>query len=393
VAEGEGESGPAAVRRAVAILEASDELRDDPRLLAWAAFGPLFLRDAHAGRGLIEHALERARGEVAVGILPSLLHHLARDQSTTDQWPAAEASFDEAIRLARETGQRSELGASLAGLAWLEARQGRADACRDHAEQAAALCEELGMAFYGAWAVQALGDLELGLGRPASAVPHHEAQAAGLRARGFVDVDLSPAPELVEAYLRLGRADEAAAAAAGYAGEAEAKGLPWALARAARCRALVADDPDEAATWFEEALRLHERTPDAFEEGRTRLAYGARLRRARKRVRAREQLRAAIETFEHLGAEPWADQAGIELAATGETARRRDASTLDELTPQELQVARLLADGMTTREAAAAVFLSPKTIEYHLGHVYRKLQINSREQLVEAFGSGRPPAR
>ena len=92
-----------------------------------------------------------------------------------------------------------------------------------------------------------------------------------------------------------------------------------------------------------------------------------------------------LEIFERLGAEPWAEQARAELAATGETARRRDPSTLDELTPQELQIARLLADGRTTREAAAAIFVSPKTVEYHLGHVYRKLEIHSRQELVAAF--------
>ncbi len=105
-------------------------------------------------------------------------------------------------------------------------------------------------------------------------------------------------------------------------------------------------------------------------------------------MRARDQLRAALEIFERLGAEPWADQAAAELAATGETARRRDASTLDELTPQEAQIARLLADGKTTRDAAAAVFISPKTVEYHLRHIYNKLGIHSRDELVAAF---KPP--
>jgi DNA-binding CsgD family transcriptional regulator len=133
---------------------------------------------------------------------------------------------------------------------------------------------------------------------------------------------------------------------------------------------------------FEEALALHQQTLDAFETARTRLAYGARLRRARKRVQAREQLRAALETFEALGPSPWADTSGVELAATGETARRRDPSTLGELTPQELQIALLLGDGKTTREAAASLFLSPKTIEYHLRSIYRKLAINSRDALA-----------
>jgi DNA-binding CsgD family transcriptional regulator len=384
VADGQGEDGAAAVRRAVEILEQSDELKDDPRLLAWTAFGPMYLREAD-GRALIDRAFERAREQAAVGALTTLLPYLARDQATTDQWAAAESSFDEAIRLARETGQRTELVVALSGLAQLEARQGQERACREHAAEARALSAELGMVLHGAWTLQGLGDLELGLGHVAAAVPHHETQLQELQARGIADVDVSPAPELVESYLRLGRGEEAAAAAAQYLTQAQAKGQPWALARAARCRGLLAEGAESEAA-FEEALELHERTPDGFETARTRLAYGARLRREGKRVRAREQLRAALELFEHLGAHPWADQATAELAASGETARRRDASTLDDLTPQELQIARLLAAGNTTREVAAAVFLSPKTIEYHLGHVYRKLGIHSREELAAAVG-------
>jgi DNA-binding CsgD family transcriptional regulator len=203
---------------------------------------------------------------------------------------------------------------------------------------------------------------------------------------GIADVDLSPAPELVEAYLRLGQREAAAAEAEEYALAAAAKGQPWALARAARSRGLVADD-DAFASCFEDALAQHARTLDLFETARTQLAYGGRLRRARQRVRAREHLRAAHATFDRLGAATWAEAASAELAATGETARRRDATTLDELTPQELQIALLLAEGKTTREAAAAVFLSPKTVEYHLRHVYRKLGIRSREELAAAFSS------
>ena len=277
---------------------------------------------------------------------------------------------------------------SLAGLAWLEARQGREAACREHAAEAASLCAEFGAGFFVVWAIQALGDLELALGHPAASVVHHEAQRNEMRTCGIADADLSPAPELVEAYQRLGRSDDAAAVATDFLARAEAKGQPWALARAARCRGLLAES-DELDTWFQQALRLHGRTADAFETGRTRLAYGARLRRTRQRIRARAELHAALETFERLGAEPWAVQARAELAATGETARRRDASTLDELTPQELQIAQLLANGHTTREAAAALFLSPKTVEYHLNHVYRKLAIRTREELARALPASR----
>jgi DNA-binding CsgD family transcriptional regulator len=192
---------------------------------------------------------------------------------------------------------------------------------------------------------------------------------------------MSPEPELVDAYLRLGRAADAGAAAERYAERAYAKGQPWAIARAERCRGLVGADFEPH---FEAALHAHAQTPDTFETARTQLAYGARLRRERQRVRAREQLRAALESFDRLGPSPWAETAGAELAATGETARRREPSTLGDLTPQELQIALLLAEGRTTREAAAALFLSPKTIEYHLRSVYRKLAINSREALAQA---------
>ena len=105
-------------------------------------------------------------------------------------------------------------------------------------------------------------------------------------------------------------------------------------------------------------------------------------------------LRAALTTFDALGAAPWADRASAELEATGETARRRDASSLDQLTPQELRIALMLAEGSTTRQAAAALYLSPKTVEYHLRHVYLKLGVNSRTALAAALrAAGAGPER
>ena len=188
----------------------------------------------------------------------------------------------------------------------------------------------------------------------------------------------------MEALLRLGREDRARPVAEALLAAAQAKGQPWSLARAVRGVALVAAN-DQLAAAFGAALAEHARTPNAIETARTRLAYGEQLRRARNRVLARPELRAALDVFERLDARPWAERARAELAATGETVRRRDPSTLDKLTPQELQIALLLAGGKTTREAAAALFLSPKTIEYHLRHVYIKLGIHSREELARAL--------
>ncbi|MEO8688731.1 MAG: LuxR C-terminal-related transcriptional regulator, partial [Solirubrobacteraceae bacterium] len=382
-------AGAEAIHGAIALAEGSAELQDDLKLVPWMALAPVFLREAGAGRSLLDHALATARARAAVGALPFALNLIARDQATGDRAAVAESTYREAIDLARESGQRTELAFGLAGLAWLQARRGREQECRALVAEALTLSRELGSRLYDVWAAAALGELELALGEEAKAVGHFEHQRELLREVAITDADLSPAAELVDTYLRLGRGEDAKRVAAEFTAAAEAKGQPWSLARALRCRGLLAVDAALAAR-FEAALRQHANTPDAFEEARTRLAYGQRLRRARQRVLAREQLHAAAGAFERLDSRPWADRARAELAASGATLRRRDPSTIDELTPQELQIALLLGEGKTTREAAAALFLSPKTIEYHLRHVYMKLGIHSREELAVAL-AGRPP--
>ena len=345
--------------------------------------------EAATGRSLLEHALQTARARAAVGVLPFALNLIARDQATTDRWAVAEATYQEAIDLARESGQQTELAFGLAGLAWLQARRGREQECRACAAEALELCSDLGTRLYEIWATAALGELELGLGDAARAVALFEHQQHLLDDLAITDPDLSPAAELVDGYLKLGRHDDAQRAATQFLAAADAKGQPWSVARALRCRGMLADDSGFTAD-FERAIGLHEQTPDAFEAARTRLAYGERLRRSRSRVLAREQLRAAVDAFDDLDARPWADRARAELAATGETRRRRDAGGIDDLTPQELQIALLLAGGKTTRETAAALFLSPKTVEYHLRHVYQRLGIHSRDELAERMRHASP---
>jgi DNA-binding CsgD family transcriptional regulator len=115
---------------------------------------------------------------------------------------------------------------------------------------------------------------------------------------------------------------------------------------------------------------------------RIHLLYGEHLRRERRRIDSRTQLRAALEAFEQLGAEPWAERARTELRASGETARKRDPSTLSQLTPQELQIARFVGEGLSNKEIAAQLFLSPRTVESHLRKVFSKLSITSRTQLA-----------
>ena len=384
VLSGAGSDGPRELRAAIAMAGYPLLLDGPPLTWRWALGAPLFLRESRTARESFERAIAVARERGVAGALSALVALLARDAATTDRWPAARARYHEAAELANDTGQPGEECAALAGLAWLEAREGREESCRAHAARALELAHAHGRGLYECWALAALGDLELALGRPAEAVGRLTDVSAALARLGIADVDLSPAPELVEALVQCGRDDEAALAAEAYAGRASAKGQPWALARAARAAGLVAPD-DAFPALFEQALRRHDATPDTFERARSELAYGERLRRARRRGDARPHLRAAFAAFHQLGSEPWAERARLELAATGETTRKRDPSTLDQLTPRELQIALDLASGLTTREAAAKLYLSPKTIEFHLRSVYRKLGIASRAELAEAF--------
>jgi DNA-binding CsgD family transcriptional regulator len=388
---GDAASGAKALHEAIVLAESSDALREDLQLLPWLAVAPIFVREAGAGRSLLAQAMRTARAKAAIGMLPFVLNLIARDQATTDRWALAEATYNEAISLARESGQQTDLAFGLSGLAWLQALRGREQACRDSVAEALELCGELGARLHTIWTTAALGELELGLGHAAAAVDQFERQRQLLAELAITDADLSPAPELVDAYLRLGHSNAAERVAAELMTAANAKGQPWSLARALRCQGLV-DPAQSFHARFEDALHNHEQTPDSFETARTRLAYGERLRRTRNRVLARKQLRAALDVFDGLDARPWADRARAELAATGETVRRRDPATIDELTPQELQIAALLAGGKTTRETAAALFLSPKTVEYHLRHVYLKLDIHSRAELARALRPQTPVA-
>lgn len=379
-----GQGGSEQIRRAVDRLSASDLLRADPLRADWLVLGPLYLREEGRYRALVQEALHDVRDGAALGALGHLLFHVALDDAAGDRWSRAESEYHESIQLARESGQSTDLALALAGLAWLEARRGRADRCRRHATEAFELCERHGIVIGRVWALLALGELELGSGRAGPALEHFTEVSTILSSSGLQDMDLDPGVDLVEALVRLGRHDEASVVAREYHRLSAAKGQPWALARAERALGMTAADAD-ADEHFDAAARLHATTPDVFEAARTELLHGMSLRRRRQRRDARTHLRSALATFERLGATGRADQAAQELAATGEEVQRRGASVLSTLTPQERQIAGLLADGRTTRQAAAAVFLSPKTVEYHLRHVYEKLGVNSRDALAALF--------
>ena len=347
--------------------------RPEGQVLVW-------LEQYDQARELLTRAVDHARATSAVGALPYALACLSELDFRTGRWVAAYAGAAEAVRIADETGQGATLGFALSCLARVEAAQGRDDDCRSHVRRALGIAD----ARFGAvvaFALAAAGLLELGRGRTDDAIERLELLARQVEERGLREpAVVQGTPDLVEAYARAGREDDARATLHRFEQAARKTARSWALAASARCRGLLAgDDTFEPA--FAEALELHgAETP--FERARTELCLGERRRRARRRADARGPLRSALETFERLGATPWAERARAELAACGETVQRGEPGAADELTPQELQVALIVARGATNKEAGAALFLSPKTIETHLGRVYRKLGVRTRTELA-----------
>ena len=195
--------------------------------------------------------------------------------------------------------------------------------------------------------------------------------------------------DLVEAAVRSGKPERAAASLELLTEIAEANGNDWSLGFLARSRALLAEG-DAADQDYRDSIARLGRTRVRVALARTLLIYGEWLRRENRRVDAREQLRAAHEMLSDSGMEAFAERARRELLATGETVRKRTVETLDDLTPQEGQIARLAADGRTNPEIGAQLFLSPRTVEWHLRKVFGKLGISSRRELRSALPAAVP---
>jgi DNA-binding CsgD family transcriptional regulator len=252
------------------------------------------------------------------------------------------------------------------------------------AQRAFASDVEFGLRSSSAHALAALGLLSLGERRPDDAIEPLEA-CERITALGDVGEPwlIPSAPDLVEALAHAGHEGRAREALSRFEERLDGGRRVSASAAAARCEGILASS-DGWQDAFERALALHDGMPTPFERARTELCYGERLRRERQRAEAREHLRAALEVFDELGAIPWVERARSELRASGERARRRSAP-FDTLTPQELAVSRLVSAGMKNREAAATLFVSEKTVEFHLANVYRKLGVRSRLELARAM--------
>jgi DNA-binding CsgD family transcriptional regulator len=395
---GAAEEADPLLRHAEPLLHRPDALAA-PHMVAVVAHCHMLVERVAEASSELRDFIGRCRAAGAVSALPFALSSLADIDFRLGEWERAFAAASESVALARETGQRAELANGLLRLAQIEAGRGREREARSHLDRAWRIARSHGSEALTCMYGWSLGLLELGLGRYADAVRALEQTGEILETRGHGEPFLFPwASDVIEAYVRLDRADAARVVLAGLEARTRATGRSINFALAARCRGLLAGD--EAERHFDEAVRWHAHGPALpFEEARTKLCRGERLRRAGRRVDARPWLLEAEATFDRLGAGPWLERARAELAAAGQRARRRQPSTAKELTPQELQVALAVADGATNREVAAALFLSTKTVEAHLGRAYRKLGVRSRAELTATLlqttvrAGGARPAR
>jgi len=339
-----------------------------------------FIDRFSVARTVLEQSIATCRAEGRLTHLAYALVSLARLQLRQGQIRRSYATATEALTVATDTSAAWAIGYALQALARSEAVLGRDRECRAHALRAVELGADTGGRCVQAPARHAIGLLLLGRGDNTGALAELEAAAravAEVREPGFMCHE----PDLIEALAGAGRAEDARRAAQALADSAQESRSDWALAVAARCLAITAHR-DRARYAFHLALERCCGRALGFELARTELSFGRWLRHAGHRVDARKHLREAESAFDASGALPWAEQARRELTASGERARRRRPDTRDELTAQELQVALIVAEGASNREAAARLFLSPKTIEKHLGNAYRKLGVRSRTQLA-----------
>ena len=371
---GQWEQATAVLQTTFANAESLGE--DDGDLLPNLGIAALQIGDDDLALRYHDMLLTRAR---ATGALIMILYSLTRRgfvEIATGRWASLAAGTSEALPLAHGSGQPGLAALPLAELALIAAFRGD-----DSFEQRVAEVEAVAAEHPVGIVEHLLQDfVRWAKGVRAAAQPatafHHLGQITDGPVRRLAALDR------IEGAVRADRRDTAHAWTAQLQRFADATGAPWAAAVAEHGHALLATDPAAVEKHFEQSLVHHALSRRVPARARTQLAYGEFLRRTRRRVDARAHLREALGTFEDLGAEPWAERARQELRASGETARRRDVSTAADLTAQELNVARLVRQGMSNRDVAGQLFVSPRTVDFHLRNVFSKLGVTSRAELI-----------
>ncbi|MBF6169857.1 ATP-binding protein [Nocardia blacklockiae] len=352
------------------------ETFSDPVMLCWASRILRDLGDRERARRLNREAVRIARSTGATGIVVWALQDTVGDDIADGRFRAAEAAAAEGYRLAERIGHCNVKCWHRGALAVLAACTGRRQRAHELAYDVLAEAVPRRLGDLVLTARRALGLLDLAAGRPDSALTSLQPP------NGFAhpDILLTYTPDLVEAAVHAREPDLAAEFLEPLLRRVASAVQPEAAAVAARCRALVAT-PDTADAEFRRALALHERGGRPLEYARTRLLYGEYLRRRRHRAEAHGPLRAALDTFEALGAAVWADRARAELRALGETFGLPEIR-ITALTQQETRIVDAVTSGSTNREIAAQLVLSARTVDHHLRKIFGKLGVKSRSELI-----------
>ena len=349
-------------------------LPEEVRWLWFASWVALYLWDDASWAVLSTRQLELVRQTGALSALPLILSNRSSVYAFLGELRTAALLEEELSAATEATG----IAAAPYGRLSLAALRGRETEFSELVRTTVGEAEARGEGLALTVTEFLRGALYNGLGR------YEAALAAALPAERFSmeGPAIWTLTELIEAAVRCGKPERARRAFEQVHETTHAAGTDWALGIEARSQALLSDG-DEAEELYQEAIARLGKTSIRVQLARTHLLYGEWLRRRRRRLDAREQLRTAHEFFRDSGVEAFAERARRELQATGERARTRTVETLDQLTPQETQIARLAAGGHTNREIAARLFISASTVEYHLRKAFRKLDVKSRTQLED----------
>jgi DNA-binding CsgD family transcriptional regulator len=375
-------AGLPVLRRSLAAFRAEPLGADDALRWLWLACRTARgLFDDASWDELSERQLQVVRRSGALSMLPGALTERFSVRLFVGDLAAATSLAGEAAAVTEAIGSRVTPYAAISLATW----RGREEEARELIETSRGDVVRRGE---GLWLISAdwtMAVLLIGSCRYEEALA--AAEGAARHAEGL-ELWTWVWPEVVEAAVRSGHPERAAAPAARFAEFAQAAGTDWALSVSARCRALLSEG-DAAEEAYREAVERAGRTRIQVAMARSHLVFGEWLRREGRRTEAREQLRSAHRSFLDMGMDAFAERARQELTATGETARRRVDSTLDELTAQEAQIARLAGARLTNPEIGTQLFLSPRTVEWHLRKVFTKLGVSSRRELVSALSESR----
>ena len=362
------------LRQAQCAIEGEMSQTEQLRWMWGATVATQYLWDDEGWKRLADLHLQLVRETGALSELPISLSHVGQMHVFAGELALA-ASDQEALQEASELNGSPLAPYHEVSLAAMRGREVEATQLFEAARaELIGRGEGAGLSFVD----RAESVLYNGLGRYA------EALAAARRVVGHTELVTSnwAMPELIEAAVRVGDLELAAETDRLLTDRTIASGTDWALGIAARSHAQLEDDV-HAEAFYVEAIERLARTRVAVDLARAHLLYGEWLRRQRRRLNARDELRIAYEMFTEFGMEAFAERARVELRASGETARKRTVQTLDQLTPQESRVARLAAEGKTNKEIAAQLFISASTVEYHLHKAFRKLNVKTRTQLAQ----------